>query len=90
MSQITGGPGRFVGKADYGWYVFCREIFLEDILPQLAYIKLPDEVGSWMFEVAQWHPRVGEVEAAKGLRQEVLDAIPDSSEAQECLNGLGE
>jgi putative inorganic carbon (HCO3(-)) transporter len=88
--QSFWGPSRSVGTADYGWYVFYRESFWEEMLPQLVYIKLPDEVGNWMLEVAHWHQRGGEVEAARGLCREILDAIPDNVEAQECLNALDE
>jgi Tfp pilus assembly protein PilF len=87
--QSIRGPGRF-GTADYGWYVFYRESLLVDMLPQLTTTGLTDEAGRWMLEVAGWHRQVEERAAAKVLCQEVLDAIPDNADAQECLDALAE
>ena len=87
--QTFWGPGRY-GTADYGWYVFYRESFLEDMLPQLATIGLPDKVGGGMLEVANWQRQLGEDEAALALCQEVLTAIPDNQAAVECIDALSE
>jgi tetratricopeptide (TPR) repeat protein len=87
--QSFWGPGRS-GTPDYGWYVFYRESFWSDMLPQVITAGLPDEVGGWMVETAGWHRQVGETEAARTLCREVLDAIPDHVAAGECLDTLAD
>jgi hypothetical protein len=59
-------------------------------VPQLHTAGLPDEVGGWMAEVANWQREVGEGEMARSLCRELLEAIPDSADAQDCLDALAE
>jgi hypothetical protein len=60
------------------------------MLPQVITTGLTDEVGGWMLETAGWHRSMGEMEAARTLCREVLDAIPDHAAAGECLNSLAD
>jgi hypothetical protein len=41
-----------------------------------------------MLEAAGWHRQMGEIEAARTLCREVLDAIPDHTKAGDCLDTL--
>jgi tetratricopeptide (TPR) repeat protein len=81
------GFGRF-GTADYGWYVYYRESFLQDILPQIATAGLPDSEGNWMLEVASWYRLLGNSEKAQEICVEVIQLIPDNIAATECLHEL--
>ncbi len=83
------GYGRY-GTADYGWYVYYRESLLQDMLPQVVTAGLPDEAGDWMLEVAGWHRQLGDIEAAQDLCSRVLEEIPDSVAAAECLDELAD
>ena len=83
------GYGRY-GTADYGWYVYYRESLLQDMLPQLVTTGLPDEAGGWMVEVANWQRQLGDLTAAGELCENVLEAIPDSVAAAECLDELAD
>jgi tetratricopeptide (TPR) repeat protein len=87
--QTFWGVGRF-GTADYGWYVYYRESLLRDMLPQVAFIRLPDEAAEWTLEVAEWQRYVGQAQRALALCQEVLEAIPNSVRARDCVDGLAD
>jgi putative inorganic carbon (HCO3(-)) transporter len=87
--QTFWGVGRF-GTADYGWYVYYRESLLSDMLPQVATIRMPDEAAEWTLEVAAWQRQIGRAQQALALCQEVLQALPDSAGARECVDGLAD
>ena len=78
------------GTADYGWYIYYRESFLEDVLPQIKTAGVPDEVGAWMVEVAGWAKQEEDLDLAEALCREALEAVPDSLGARECLDGLAD
>jgi tetratricopeptide (TPR) repeat protein/O-antigen ligase len=78
------------GTADYGWYIYYRESFLEDVLPQIKTAGVPDEVGAWMLEVAGWAKQEEDLDLAEALCREALEAVPDSLGARECLDGLAD
>jgi tetratricopeptide (TPR) repeat protein/O-antigen ligase len=87
--QTFWGVGRY-GTADYGWYVYYRESLLSDMLPQVATVRMPDEAAQWTLEVAAWQRQIGRTGQALALCQEVLEALPDSVGARECVDGLAD
>jgi hypothetical protein len=57
----------------------------EHLLPQLAVIRVTDEVAGWMVQLGEWYEEMGDPAAAEGVYRELLDEVPDSEIARERL-----
>jgi len=86
--QSIGGPGTYSTDI-YGWTVFYRLVLNDDMLPQLETIRFPDRQVAWLETVGKWYEEAGDVDSARRLYREALDAAPDTHFAQERLAVLG-
>ena len=87
--QSIFGPGTY-GTSIYGWAIFYRLGLSDDLLRQLATIRFTDRQVSWLETVGGWYEEVGELEAARRLYREALDAAPDAIVAAERLAAIEE
>jgi len=88
--QSIFGPGIW-GATIHEWGVaFHRVGISADMLPQLVTIRFPDQQVEWLVTVGRWYEEVGDLEAARRLYREALDAAPDAAFAAERLAVIGD
>ena len=77
-TQTLFGPNG-EGAALYGWGIFYRFAWSEDILPDLEVIRLTDEqINRWLL-LGEWYEAAHRPDEARRLYAEVLSADPHNS-----------
>ncbi len=88
--QSIFGPGTW-GASIHGWSLaFYRVGLSADMLPQLVTICFTDQQVAWLETVGGWYEEAGDLDAARRLYHEALDAAPDTSIAAERLEAIEE
>jgi len=85
--QSLFGPGG-EGAALYGWGVFYRVGWGNDVLPGLQIIRFTDTQVKRLLLLGQWYESVGDVNSARHTYQQVLEIAPDVTQAAERLHTL--
>jgi tetratricopeptide (TPR) repeat protein len=87
--QTLFGPGG-EGAALYGWGVFYRVGWEQDVLPDLQIIRFTDGQVNRLLLLGQWYESAGDAASARRVYHEVLEVAPDTTWATERLAALGE
>jgi tetratricopeptide (TPR) repeat protein/O-antigen ligase len=87
--QTLFGPGG-EGASLYGWGVFYRVGWEQDVLPGLQIIRFTDEQVNRLLLLGQWYESAGDAASARRVYHEVLEVAPDTAQAAERLAALGE
>lgn len=82
--QSLFGPGG-EGAALYGWGVFYRVGWWQDVLSDLQVIRFTDEQVNRLLLLGQWYEEAGDAAAARRIYREVLKVAPDTAQAAERL-----
>jgi len=87
--QSIFGPGTY-GTSIYGWAIFYRLGLSDDLLPQLETIRYTDGQVTWLETLGGWYEETGDLESARRIYREALDAAPDTAIAAERLAAIEE
>jgi O-antigen ligase/tetratricopeptide (TPR) repeat protein len=64
------------GWSPYAWFVFQRESFAEDLLPQLERVDIPTSVAQRLLPLADLYEAVGDLEKANEVRLALQPYLP--------------
>ncbi|MCC6148058.1 MAG: tetratricopeptide repeat protein [Anaerolineaceae bacterium] len=70
------GPGSF-GKSMYTALMFRRISMAMEWVPQIRLIKITDNWGDRLYQLANWYEKIGEIERSEQCMRELKAAIPD-------------
>jgi len=77
--------GRTTG---YIWLVFNREAIVDRFLPGVVWLNVTDDVAERMLRLGAWYEQLGQTEDAACTYRDLLEAVPDVTEAEERLRVL--
>ena len=72
----------------YTWFVFNREAIVDRLLPGAVWVTVTNDAAERMLQLGDWYEQLGQTEDAACMYRDLLEAVPDLTEAEERLRVL--